>query len=142
MSDFFCIFASTKPITRKMQKIIIFLVMISFLCGCAGRSTKSQGADAASADSVVAVAVKYATNFSVRDSAGIRLVSLTSASSSKGGESSYRFALVRSEDVTVPDGYTKVRVPISRTLCMTSLQLSNAVEIACAARSHCDGSVP
>ena len=125
-----------------MQKIIIFLVMISFLCGCAGRSTKSQGADAASADSVVAVAVKYATNFSVRDSAGIRLVSLTSASSSKGGESSYRFALVHSEDVAVPDGYTKVRVPISRTLCMTSLQLSNAVEIACAARSHCDGSVP
>ena len=37
----------------------------------------------------------------------------------------YHFALVASEETMVPDGYTKVRVPIKRTICMTALQLSN-----------------
>ena len=62
------------------------------------------------------VTVKYATAFSVRDSAGIRLVDV--------GKHDH-FALVRSNDVSVPDGYTKIRVPIQNTICMTALQLSN-----------------
>ena len=37
----------------------------------------------------------------------------------------YHFALVTSDEQHVPDGYTKVRVPIKNTICMTSLQLSN-----------------
>ena len=38
----------------------------------------------------------------------------------------YHFALVTNDDeVDVPDGYTKVRVPIKNTICMTALQLSN-----------------
>ena len=35
------------------------------------------------------------------------------------------FALARSSDVAVPDGYTRVVVPVERTICMTALQLSN-----------------
>ena len=63
-----------------------------------------------------AVEVKYATGFCVRDSADVRLVDV--------GEKD-RFALVHNDDVQVPDGYVKVRVPITRTICMTALQLSN-----------------
>jgi iron complex transport system substrate-binding protein len=37
----------------------------------------------------------------------------------------YHFALVTSDEAEVPDGYTKVRVPIKNTICMTALQLSN-----------------
>jgi len=37
----------------------------------------------------------------------------------------YHFALVTSDDAEVPDGYTKIRVPIKNTICMTALQLSN-----------------
>ena len=59
---------------------------------------------------------KYATGFSVRDSAGIRLVDVDKYD---------HFALVRTEEVSVPEGYTKVVVPIQRTICMTMLQLSN-----------------
>ena len=73
-------------------------------------------ADAASDAALVEVAVKYATGFSVRDSADIRLVDV--------GKHDH-FALVRTDDMEVPDGYTKVRVPIQRTICMTALQLSN-----------------
>ena len=60
--------------------------------------------------------VKYATFFNVRDSAGVRLVDI--------GRKDH-FALVRSDDTPIPDGYTKVRVPIKSTICMTALQLSN-----------------
>ena len=59
---------------------------------------------------------KYATGFSVRDSADIRLVDVDKYD---------HFALVRTEEVSVPEGYTKVVVPIQRTICMTMLQLSN-----------------
>ena len=62
------------------------------------------------------VTVKYATGFSVRDSADIRLVDV--------GKKDH-FALVQDVDVAVPEGYVKVKVPIERTICMTSLQLSN-----------------
>ena len=102
------------------------LVIAAALCACNGKNDKSQASDdEASEDSVVTIDVKYATGFSVRDSADVRLVSLTSGTSHKGEGSRYRYALVRSDDVQVPEGYVKVRVPISRTICMTALQLSN-----------------
>ena len=37
----------------------------------------------------------------------------------------YHFALVTTDEANVPDGYTKVKVPIKSTICMTALQLSN-----------------
>ena len=73
-------------------------------------------ADAASDEALVEMSVKYATGFSVRDSADIRLVDV--------GQHDH-FALVRTDDADAPEGYTKVKVPIQRTICMTSLQLSN-----------------
>ena len=86
------------------------------LCGCSSQQGRQHAADAAAADSIVPIEIKYATGFTVRDSAGIRLVSMGQRD---------RFALVRSADVQVPAGYTKVRVPIRSTICMTALQLSN-----------------
>jgi iron complex transport system substrate-binding protein len=83
---------------------------------CSNRKGQSQGAAETAADSLVAIDVRYATGFSVRDTAGIRLVDV--------GRKDH-FALVRSEATEVPDGYTKVVVPIQRTICMTALQLSN-----------------
>jgi iron complex transport system substrate-binding protein len=59
---------------------------------------------------------KYATGFTVSDSADVRLVTVST------GE---RFALVASEETVSPEGYTKVVVPIRHCICMTALQLSN-----------------
>ena len=59
---------------------------------------------------------KYATGYQVKCQNGMRLVDL--------GDD-YHFALVASEDVSVPEGYKKICVPIKSTICMTSLQLSN-----------------
>ena len=105
-----------------MKNLYTFLFLtldsLIILCACAGRSgiAHSGSDEAVSADSLVPVTVSYATGFTIRDSAGVRLVDVGSHD---------RFALVHSEDVAVPEGYTKVRVPVKRTICMTALQLSN-----------------
>ena len=62
------------------------------------------------------IAPKYATGYQVKDSDGVRLVDV--------GRTDH-FALVSSEDIPVPEGYTKVCVPVKGTICMTMLQLSN-----------------
>jgi iron complex transport system substrate-binding protein len=98
---------------------------------CSGRGTRTNsGTDDGVKDSVVSIEVKYATGFSVRDSADVRLVEVgaptpqsATAPLRQGGK--YHFALVHSDDMAVPEGYTKVRVPITSTICMTALQLSN-----------------
>ena len=100
-----------------MRKLTLIAVAAVLLCACSGKKTSSQESDGlAPEDSVTEIAVKYATGFSVRDSADIRLVNV--------GKNDH-FALVHSDRASVPDGYTKVRVPIKNTICMTSLQLSN-----------------
>jgi iron complex transport system substrate-binding protein len=102
------------------------LLLLSTLLGACSLKDGRQDASAGNVtDTLASVQVKYATGFSVRDSAGIRLVSLTANPSHKGKGSTYRFALMRNEETTVPEGYTKVVVPIKRTICMTALQLSN-----------------
>ena len=100
-----------------MKKTVFFLAIVALFCACAGKNAKQQETEGAvTADSIVTIDVKYAKGFTVRDSAGIRLVDV--------GKHDH-FALVHADDVEVPNGYTKVRVPIKNTICMTSLQLSN-----------------
>jgi len=101
----------------KMKKIYFCFIVAAVLCACTGNKVRQQESnDVAAGDSVCSVNVKYATEFTVRDSADVRLVCVGKHD---------RFALVRSDEVQVPEDYTKVRVPISRTICMTALQLSN-----------------
>jgi iron complex transport system substrate-binding protein len=99
-----------------MKKIFAFFMTGLLLClflSCGNSGSKAVGS-MIDADSVMSP--KYATGYEVRDSAGVRLVDVD------GG---FHFALVNDDDITVPDSYTKVKVPIKNTICMTSLQLSN-----------------
>ena len=81
-------------------------------CRCSGdNGVEAEGG--MSADSLVRP--KYATGYQVKDSAGVRLVTV----------GDYRFALTTADNATVPDGYTKIHIPIKSTICMTALQLSN-----------------
>ena len=101
-----------------MKKIIYVLMLSALMCVGSCQSGKTSSGQDASAviDSMAEISVKYATGFSVRDTTGIRLVDV--------GDK-YHFALVHNSDVSVPEGYTKIKVPIERTICMTALQLSN-----------------
>ena len=92
--------------------------MALLLGACSSEKKGSAAAEngAEDADALVPVDVRYATGFSVRDSADVTLVDV--------GESDH-FALVSSDETVVPANYIKVRVPVERTICMTALQLSN-----------------
>lgn len=103
--------------SKKMKKTAFLLLMVAVLCSCLGQGGKAQGnSETTGDDSIVPIEVKYATGFTVSDSAGCRLVNIGKTD---------RFALVHSLDTQVPEGYTKIRVPINSTICMTALQLSN-----------------
>ena len=99
-----------------MKRLVVFgiLCMTLLLFSSCNQRDKAVSGDTASADSLLCP--KYATGYQVKSQDDMRLVDV--------GDD-YHFALVTSDDVTVPDGYTKVRVPIKNTICMTALQLSN-----------------
>ncbi len=99
-----------------MKNSFWLLSLIVLLAACQGKKGSMESTTEVTADSTIRIEVKYATGFSVRDSADIRLVSVGKHD---------RFALVRTDETAVPEGYTKVRIPIHSTICMTSLQLSN-----------------
>jgi len=90
--------------------------MAVLLGACSMKQGTTATDDGAGSDSLSAIEVKFATGFTVRDSAGVRLVTV--------GKND-RFALVTDDAAAVPAGYTKVKVPIRRTIVMTMLQLSN-----------------
>ena len=98
-----------------MKSFLVCVALMVMLCACQQAGNTGKDVNHA-ADSLATINVKYATGFTVRDSANVRLVDV--------GENDH-FALVRNEDDRVPEGYIKVKVPIQRTICMTALQLSN-----------------
>ncbi|MBR2150899.1 MAG: ABC transporter substrate-binding protein [Prevotella sp.] len=100
------------------MKNYTFLLLLVLLASCSSRrQTHGDVQDALQTDSAMTCPeVKYATGFIVRDSAGIHLLTVGKKD---------RFALVRSSTTVVPEGYTKVVVPIRSVILMTALQLSN-----------------
>jgi iron complex transport system substrate-binding protein len=101
-----------------MKQICLFVSIVLTLFSCGGRRTTDRSTQETDTTTVAAdlSQPRYATGYQVRDSSGIRLVEVGSGD---------RFALVIDDAVVVPDGYTKVKVPVTRTICMTALQLSN-----------------
>ena len=101
---------------KSIMKTVIAICMISlavfadFSCGLDKAKVNRDSAQ----DSLASP--KYATGYVVKECEGVRLVDVGK---------DYHFALVTTDDAEVPEGYTKVQVPIKSTICMTSLQLSN-----------------
>ena len=98
-----------------MKKKTWMIVAMALFVGCKGQSGHQQAQGDGDSDSTAAIMVKYATGFSVKDSADMRLVDI---------DKKYHFALIKT-DADAPEGYIKIQVPITRTICMTALQLSN-----------------
>ena len=103
---------------KQPLSLVLALVALFLMCACGGRGGRGGAEREGATDSLAALELvkpRYATGYTVNDSAGVRLVDV--------GEH-YRFALVRGSD-EAPQGYTRIEVPVTRTICMTSLQLSN-----------------
>lgn len=112
-----------------MKAYISFLVIVFAIIAssCGGGKNSANGLALTEADSLGADP-RYAKGYSVKvlDN-GVRLIDVADPQDDEEKMPvSYHFALVdKGMDVEVPEGYTKVEVPIERTLVMTMLQLSN-----------------
>ena len=110
---------------NKILNHIVMLAIILIVASCTGKVIRKE-LDKDAADSVVEVKPQYAKGFTVRmlDN-GIRLVDVKDPQKSKG--MTYHFALVNQgmEATDIPEGYTRIDVPVRRTILMTMLQLSN-----------------
>lgn len=96
------------------------------LVACRQGRVKQDATDAA--DSVEVMALDYAQGFQVKTLAnGVRLVDVADPQKDEDKMPvSYHFALVKKgATADVPEGYTRVEVPVERTIVMTMLQLSN-----------------
>jgi iron complex transport system substrate-binding protein len=105
--------------TKFFTALIMLSTAATLLWNCGGKAGKSSSDKDLNGEKVPSAEIsapKYATGYEVKDSADIRLVIVGAHD---------RFALVTSDDADVPEGYTKIRVPVKSTICMTMLQLSN-----------------
>ena len=124
-----------------MKKVFLgmFLLLAAGLASCtSGTSSKpvDAGSETVTIDSAEMIIPEYAKGFTVKYlSDDVCLVEVGDPQHVlKEGDDDddyampvdYRFALVRKgSGATAPEGYKAVEVPIERTICMTSLQLSN-----------------
>lgn len=117
----------------------MLLTLMTALLSCTGnqgKKTEKPAGTAVNIDSASMIVPEYAKGFTVNYvSDDVCLVEVGDPQHVlKEGDDDedyqmpvdYRFALVRNgAKADVPDGYKVVNVPIERTICMTSLQLSN-----------------
>ncbi len=81
-------------------------------------------------DTTVSVVPKYAKGFTVETlDGGIRLLEIRDPQ--KPESHTYTFALVPKgvEATGIPEGYTVIRTPVERVICMTSLQLAGFIRL-------------
>ena len=114
--------------TRWIDNALCGIIM---LCVCVLTSCRQGSAGRASevgADSMRVMCLDYAKGFSVKTlESGVRLVDVADPQQDEDKMPvSYHFALVeKGSQADVPEGYTRVEVPVERTIVMTMLQLSN-----------------
>lgn len=111
-----------------MKKQILLLLSLLLLVACGGKKNAKVSGEGTLHDSAALVKPQYAKGFTVRYlENGVRLVEVEDPQKDEDKMPvSYQFALVeKGSDAEVPEGYTKVEVPVQRTIVMTMLQLSN-----------------
>lgn len=119
---------------RIVGKVLVLVGML-LMVACGQKQTGKQ--DGADVDSASIMPLDYAKGFTVKVlENGVKLVDVADPQQDEDKMPvSYHFALVpktspvgqmqESQQYEVPEGYTKVEVPVERTLVMTMLQLSN-----------------
>ena len=111
-----------------MKKQVLLLMSLLLLVACGGKKNAKVSGGETLHDSAALVKPQYAKGFTVRYlENGVRLVDVEDPQKDEDKMPvSYQFALVeKGSDAEVPEGYTKVEVPVQRTIVMTMLQLSN-----------------
>lgn len=115
-----------------MQKLtyIPMLLLLALLFSC-GHSQNKPGLNlvmGGTADSAAMIAPQYAKGFNVKYADNITLLEINDPENKEAEQ--FHFALVdKSFKGEIPNGYTRLNIPIKSAICMTSLQLSNFLKL-------------
>lgn len=115
-----------------MQKLtyIPMLLLLALLFSC-GNSQNKPGLNlvmGGTADSSAMIAPQYANGFNVKYADNITLLEINDPENKEAEQ--FHFALVdKSYKGEIPNGYTRLNIPIRSAICMTSLQLSNFLKL-------------
>ena len=115
-----------------MQKLtyIPMLLLLALLFSC-GNSQNKPGLNlvmGGTADSAAMIAPQYAKGFNVKYADNITLLEINDPENKEAEQ--IHFALVdKSFKGEIPNGYTRLNIPIKSAICMTSLQLSNFLKL-------------
>ena len=115
-----------------MQKLtyIPMLLLLALLFSCRNSQNKT-GLNlvmGGTADSAAMIAPQYAKGFNVKYADNITLLEINDPENKEAEQ--FHFALVdKSFKGEIPNGYTRLNIPIRSAICMTSLQLSNFLKL-------------
>ena len=115
-----------------MQKLtyIPMLLLLALLFSCRNSQNKT-GLNlvmGSTADSAAMIAPQYAKGFNVKYADNITLLEINDPENKEAEQ--FHFALVdKSFKGEIPNGYTRLNIPIRSAICMTSLQLSNFLKL-------------
>ena len=115
-----------------MQKLtyipILILLALLFSCGNSQNKPGSNLVMGGTADSAAMIAPQYAKGFNVKYADNITLLEINDPENREAEQ--FHFALVdKSFKGEIPNGYTRLNIPIRSAICMTSLQLSNFLKL-------------
>ena len=115
-----------------MQKLtyipMLLLLALLFSCGNSQNKTGLNLVMGSTADSSAMIAPQYAKGFNVKYADNITLLEINDPENREAEQ--FHFALVdKSFKGEIPNGYTRLNIPIRSAICMTSLQLSNFLKL-------------
>lgn len=115
-----------------MQKLtyipMLLLLALLFSCGNSQNKPGSNLVMGGTADSAAMIAPQYAKGFNVKYADNITLLEINDPENKEAEQ--FHFALVdKSFKGEIPNGYTRLNIPIKSAICMTSLQLSNFLKL-------------
>ena len=115
-----------------MQKLtyipMLLLLALLFSCGNSQNKTGLNLVMGSTADSAAMIAPQYAKGFNVKYADNITLLEINDPENKEAEQ--FHFALVdKSYKGEIPNGYTRLNIPIRSAICMTSLQLSNFLKL-------------
>lgn len=113
---------------KTLRYLATIALLLAVAAGC--RNTgKVQGRSVATDSERGIASPVYAEGFAVRYTSQGILLDIQDPQRTYGQSFHYLIASRDAEEPVVPEGYTLLRVPVERVVCMTSLQLSNFIAL-------------
>lgn len=115
-----------------MKHLGLFITLLAacLIGSCGGKNANggNKGNESEQADSISKVAPKYAKGFKVNYADDMVLLDINDPENKEAEQ--FHFALTDKDfSGKVPEGYTRLNIPVESAICMTSLQLSNFLKL-------------